>query len=138
MIKNSAAGIRVLTQHGRWWHRKINSSGVPGARLRRGYLPPANPAAAAEVDAKAEEADEYAGTTPISHLVFAIHGIGQNLSGSNIAGKLSRLVGWVVCFVWPVSAQGVLALFVGPCVGKCMPLFGPFKFQVFLNFVGRS
>eukprot|EP00884_Botryococcus_braunii_P003989 jgi/Botrbrau1/13591/Bobra.0307s0010.1 len=68
-----------------WLSRKINTSGVPGARLRRGYLPPANPVAAAEVDVKAEETDEYAGTTPISHLVFAIHGIGQNLSGSNIA-----------------------------------------------------
>lgn len=70
--------------------RKINSSGVPGARLRRGYYQPANPAAAAEVDLKAEEADEYAGTTPVSHLVFAIHGIGQNLSGSNIAGMLLK------------------------------------------------
>jgi hypothetical protein len=68
--------------------RKMGSGGLPGARLRRGYASPPAPEKAPDIDLKAEEAEEYAGTTPVNHLLLAIHGIGQNLSGSNIAGVL--------------------------------------------------
>ena len=46
-----------------------------GARLRRGYEEPA--AAALEVDARAEEADNFAARTPVDRLVLVVHGIGQ-------------------------------------------------------------
>lgn len=44
-------------------------------RLRRGYEAPA--AGAQEVNAKAEEADNFAARIPVNRLVFVVHGIGQ-------------------------------------------------------------
>ncbi len=44
-------------------------------RLRRGYEAPAP--GAVEVDAKAEEADNFAARVPVNRLVFVVHGIGQ-------------------------------------------------------------
>ena len=38
------------------------------------------------VPTQAEEADEFAAVTPVDRLLFVVHGIGQNLAGSNIAG----------------------------------------------------
>lgn len=39
-----------------------------------------------EADPKAEEADEAAAAKPVGKLLLVVHGIGQNLSGSNIVG----------------------------------------------------
>ena len=58
-----------------------------GARLHRGYPLPSPDAAYTQIDVKAEEADNAAATQPIGRLLYVVHGIGQNLSGSNIAGK---------------------------------------------------
>lgn len=66
--------------------RKLTSGTSPGMRLRRAYRPPPEGAAVQEADPKAEEVDQAAATVPISKLLLVVHGIGQNLSGSNIAG----------------------------------------------------
>lgn len=67
--------------------RLSTSGGLPGMRLRRGYQLPPEGVTVQEADPKAEEADDAAATQPISKLLLVVHGIGQNLSGSNIAGQ---------------------------------------------------
>lgn len=69
------------------WSRKLTTTSLaPGMRLRRGYEPPPEGTAVQEADPKAEEADEAAAAQSVSKLLLVVHGIGQNLSGSNIAG----------------------------------------------------
>lgn len=53
-------------------------------RLRRGYQPPQG-TNVQEADPKSEEADEAAAAQPVGKLLLAVHGIGQNLGGANIA-----------------------------------------------------
>lgn len=55
-------------------------------RLRRGYEAPPAGVVVQEADPKAEEADEAAAAKPVGKLLLVVHGIGQNLSGSNIVG----------------------------------------------------
>lgn len=43
--------------------------------------------ASLEVDARQEEIDNNAAGLPVHHLLLCVHGIGQNLTGANIAGK---------------------------------------------------
>lgn len=43
--------------------------------------------ASMEVDAKQEEVDNNAAGLPVHHLLLCVHGIGQNLTGANIAGE---------------------------------------------------
>lgn len=57
------------------WLRNWSSNPAIGVRLRRGYEAPAP--GAVEVDAKAEEADNFAARVPVNRLVFVVHGIGQ-------------------------------------------------------------
>lgn len=57
----------------------------PGARLRRGYLPPKPSDKQLEIDVKQEEVDNYCARVPVNRLVLACHGIGQKLAVSNIA-----------------------------------------------------
>ena len=45
-----------------------------------------------EVDAKQEEVDNNAAGLPVQHLLLCVHGIGQNLTGANIAGVECRVV----------------------------------------------
>jgi hypothetical protein len=61
---------------------------LAGAKLRRGYEPP-HPASM-EVDAKQEEIDNSAARLPVTCLLLCVHGIGQNLTGANIAGAPTR------------------------------------------------
>ena len=56
-------------------------------RLRRGYQPPPEGVTVQEADPKTEEAEEAAAAQPVNKLLLVVHGIGQNLSGSNIAGS---------------------------------------------------
>ena len=42
--------------------------------------------ASMEVDARQEEIDNSAAALPVSHLLLCLHGIGQNMTGANIAG----------------------------------------------------
>ncbi len=68
-------------------------------RLRRGYEPPPEGVSVQEVaDPKAEEAEEAAAAQPVDKLLLVVHGIGQNLSGSNIASTLSSLWVWWRCW----------------------------------------
>lgn len=57
----------------------------PGAKLRRGYVPPKPSDKQLEIDVKQEEVDNYCGRVPVNRLVLACHGIGQKLAVSNIA-----------------------------------------------------
>lgn len=57
----------------------------PGAKLRRGYLPPKPSDKQVEIDVKQEEVDNYCARVPVNRLVLACHGIGQKLAVSNIA-----------------------------------------------------
>lgn len=57
-------------------------------RLRRGYELPPRGVSVQEADPKAEEAEEAAASQPVDKLLLVVHGIGQNLSGSNIAGEI--------------------------------------------------
>ena len=45
-------------------------------------------AKSAEVNPKQEQMDEFAAANPPTRLLLVVHGIGQNLSGSNIAQGL--------------------------------------------------
>jgi hypothetical protein len=55
-------------------------------RLRRGHELREG-VSVQEADPKAEEADEAAAAQPVDKLLLVVHGIGQNLTGSNIASK---------------------------------------------------
>ena len=66
--------------------RKLGSSTDLGPRLRRGYLPPQEGATSQQVDTKAEAADDAAAKQPVERLLLVVHGIGQNLSGTNSHG----------------------------------------------------
>jgi len=57
-------------------------------RLRRGYEPPPEGVNVQEADRKAEEAEESAAAQPVDKLLLVVHGIGQNLTGSNIASTV--------------------------------------------------
>ena len=48
--------------------------------------------ASKEVDAKQEEADNIGAALPVQHLLLCVHGIGQNLTSANIAGKECRVL----------------------------------------------
>ena len=41
------------------------------------------------MDAKQEQIDNEAARLPITRLLLCVHGIGQNLTGANIAGMLN-------------------------------------------------
>ena len=56
-------------------------------RLRRGWEPPAEGVTVQEADPQAEEMEEAAANQPVNRLLLVVHGIGQNLTGSNIAGE---------------------------------------------------
>lgn len=71
------------------WRKLSSKAAAPGYRLRRGYEAPPENVVVREADPKAEEADEAAARLPVSKLLLVVHGIGQNLAGSNIAGKIS-------------------------------------------------
>ncbi|KAK9808811.1 hypothetical protein WJX72_004107 [[Myrmecia] bisecta] len=66
-----------------WLSAKVKSNAPPGAKLRRGYKEPNQ--GSMEVDVKAEEVDNAGAQVPVTRLVLAVHGIGQNLIASNIA-----------------------------------------------------
>lgn len=71
-----------------WIKKKFSKSGGENRlSLRRGYTEPPTPAALQkEADLAQEKEDEEVATSPTPQsLILAIHGIGQNLSGANIA-----------------------------------------------------
>lgn len=71
-----------------WIKKKFSKSGGENRLpLRRGYTEPPTPAALQkEADLAQEKEDEEVSTSPAPQsLILAIHGIGQNLSGANIA-----------------------------------------------------
>ncbi|CAL5218604.1 g301 [Coccomyxa viridis] len=78
-----------IDSYSSWITRKLTSTTMVGMRLRRGYTAPA--ANAAEVDLGREETDDFAARVPVDKLVFVVHGIGQNLSGSNIGEDASNV-----------------------------------------------
>lgn len=71
------------------WLAKLGatSAAAPNRmRLRRGYqLPTAKGALEKEADIKQEVLDDAAAAVPVTHLLLAVHGIGQTLSRANIA-----------------------------------------------------
>lgn len=71
------------------WLARLGASGAAAPtkmRLRRGYVAPTSPAALAkEADLAAEAADDAAAAVEPTHLVLAVHGIGQTLERANIA-----------------------------------------------------
>ena len=74
----------LCTDDGLGWLRKMAGSGV--AKLRRGYVAPASPAAlAAEADIKAEEVDQAAAGGAVAGLVLFVHGIGVCCCGFYVA-----------------------------------------------------
>ncbi|KAK9852138.1 hypothetical protein WJX84_007417 [Apatococcus fuscideae] len=68
-----------------WLSSKWSKTPTVGAKLRRGYIGPAQGAKSSEVNIKQEQMDEAAAANPPTRLLLVVHGIGQNLSGSNIA-----------------------------------------------------
>eukprot|EP00889_Picochlorum_renovo_P003739 jgi/Picre1/30769/NNA_006129.t1 len=71
-----------------WIKKKFSKSGGENRlSLRRGYTEPPTPSALQkEADLAQEKEDEEVATSPTPQsLILAIHGIGQNLSGANIA-----------------------------------------------------
>ena len=80
----------------------------PGARLRRGYSPPAPSDKQQEVDVKQEEVDNYCARVPVDRLVLACHGIGQKLAVSNIAHDAAcmRLILRQLSQVKAIAMQG--------------------------------
>ncbi|KAL3144354.1 hypothetical protein ABBQ32_004110 [Trebouxia sp. C0010 RCD-2024] len=80
-VSSDEAYLCTDTTFGSWFSRK----GVPGQRLRRGYLPPKPSDKQLEIDVKQEEVENYCGRVPVNRLVLACHGIGQKLAVSNIA-----------------------------------------------------
>jgi len=71
------------------WLKKLGAGSAASPtrlRLRRGYQPPATPAALQkEADLEAEAVDDASATTPPTALLLVVHGIGQTLHGANIA-----------------------------------------------------
>ena len=82
----SASEEAVLKLPWRLDRKLSTATAAPGMRLRRGYQPPPEGATVQEADPKTEEAEEAAAAQPVNKLLLVVHGIGQNLSGSNIAG----------------------------------------------------
>lgn len=77
------------------WLKRLGAGAAAGPtrmRLRRGYAPPPTKAALdKEADLKQEEADNAAAAAPPTHLLLAVHGIGQMLSAANIAADAACL-----------------------------------------------
>jgi hypothetical protein len=70
-----------------WIKKKFSKSGGESKlSLRRGYTePPSEAALQKEANVTQEKEDEEVAKSPIpKHLILAIHGIGQNISGANI------------------------------------------------------
>ena len=42
-----------------------------------------------EVDGRQEEIDNSSAALPVNHLLLCLHGIGQNMTGANIAGAFT-------------------------------------------------
>ncbi|CAL8470099.1 g9641 [Coccomyxa elongata] len=89
LFVNSREMYLCIDNYSAWILRSWSSKPAIGMRLRRGYEAPTP--GAVEVDAKAEEADNFAARVPVNRLVFVVHGIGQNLSGSNIGEDASNV-----------------------------------------------
>mmetsp|Transcript_127 Transcript_127/g.965 ORF Transcript_127/g.965 Transcript_127/m.965 type:complete len:769 (+) Transcript_127:453-2759(+) len=73
--------------------RSKNSGDKPlrppgGNRLRRGYLTPTK--AEYETDIKMEQDEEWCAQTPITHLLFVVHGIGQALEQADVAADAAK------------------------------------------------
>jgi len=68
-----------------------SAASAPGLRLRRGYAPPAHPSADPAIDAAAEADADAAAACPVAAVVFAVHGVGQNLAACNIADDAAAL-----------------------------------------------
>lgn len=81
-VSDSEAYLCTDTTFGSWFARKGTP---PGAKLRRGYLPPRPSDKQVEIEVKQEEVDNYCARVPVNRLVLACHGIGQKLAVSNIA-----------------------------------------------------
>ncbi|KAL0042774.1 hypothetical protein WJX79_010528 [Trebouxia sp. C0005] len=81
-VSDSEAYLCTDTTFGSWFARKGTP---PGAKLRRGYLPPKPSDKQVEIDVKQEEVDNFCARVPVNRLVLACHGIGQKLAVSNIA-----------------------------------------------------
>ncbi|KAK9800186.1 hypothetical protein WJX73_006192 [Symbiochloris irregularis] len=77
-----------------WLSRKFMDVTDIGPRLCRGYpnlSSDGSSPVSSQINAKAEEADDAAAVQPIGRLLYVVHGIGQNLSGSNIAGDAAAV-----------------------------------------------
>uniref|UniRef100_A0A1D2AB48 DDHD domain-containing protein n=1 Tax=Auxenochlorella protothecoides TaxID=3075 RepID=A0A1D2AB48_AUXPR len=92
-----------------WITKRLGSEGR--MRLRRGYVPPtqARGILEKEADLKAEAADAAASSTPVSHLILAVHGIGQTLSSASISTDTSTfrsIVREAEADLYPVGVAG--------------------------------